>query len=410
MKTNQLIDFFKLAVKNLQHRKLRSWLTMIGIFIGIAAVVSLISLGRGMQQSITEQFEKAGSNVISIMGSSGGLSSPFVSLISSKPLTTKDVKQIEKVKGVDQVAGTLATTASIAFRGETKTMFVWGMDPGPTKEIIKKSEGYTILKGRDLRPGDDDKVLLGYDVGFKLFKHEINPGDKLLINEKSFKVVGVVSKVGNRFDDQAVMVPLKTLQDLINEKEKLSMIFLSVKQGFGVNKVADDIGDRLRKFRNEEEGSETFQVSTPKDLLRVFSSILLIVQAVLIGIAAISLLVGGIGIMNTMYMAVLERTKEIGIMKAIGAKNNHVMIIFLIESGLLGTFGGVIGVAIGLSISKGVEVIVKSITGTPLISAYISWWLVLFAIAFSFVIGVFSGLMPARQAASLNPAETLRYE
>ncbi|MCD6464105.1 ABC transporter permease [Candidatus Woesearchaeota archaeon] len=406
----QVFDFLELAITNLQHRKLRSWLTMIGIFIGIAAVVSLISLGKGMQQAITKQFEEAGSNIITIMGASGGMASPVLASISAKPITVKDKKKVEHVQGVDQVAGILVTTALVSFKGEEKSLMLWGMDPGPTKEIVRKSQNYEIAKGRELEEGDKAKAVLGFEVANNLFRRKVKVGDKILINNKPFTVVGIVERVGNKLDDEAVIIPLQTLRDLINEQEKYSMLLLTVKQGYDPEIVAEKIRETLRKFRDEEEGSETFQVSTPKDLLKVFNSILTIVQVVLVGIAAISLLVGGIGIMNTMYMAVLERTKEIGVMKAIGAKDSHILTIFLAESGLLGAVGGLIGVVIGLSISKSVEVIVKAVTGTQWIVAYVSWWLILFAIAFSFIVGVISGLLPARQAAMLNPADALRYE
>ncbi len=406
----QVFDFLELAITNLQHRKLRSWLTMIGIFIGIAAVVSLISLGKGMQQAITKQFEEAGSNIITIMGASGSMASPVLASISAKPITVKDKKKVEHVQGVDQVAGILVTTALVSFKGEEKSLMLWGMDPGPTKEIVRKSQNYEIAKGRELEEGDKTKVVLGFEVANNLFRRKVKVGDKILINNKPFTVVGILEKVGNKLDDGAVVIPLQTLRDLINEQEKYSMLFLTVKQGYDPEIVAERIRETLRKFRDEEEGSETFQVSTPKDLLKVFNSILTIVQVVLVGIAAISLLVGGIGIMNTMYMAVLERTKEIGVMKAIGARDGHILTIFLTESGLLGAVGGLIGVIGGLTITKSVEVIVKAVTGTQWIVTYVSWWLILFAIVFSFIVGVISGLLPARQAAMLNPADALRYE
>ena len=164
----------------------------------------------------------------------------------------------------------------------------------------------------------------------------------------------------------------------------------------------------MRRFRNVKKDEEDFDVQTPEQLLGSFGDIVNIVQSVLIGIAAISLLVGGIGIANTMYTAVVERTKEIGIMKSVGAQNKDILLIFIIESGLLGAIGGLIGVVLGFGLSYGVEVISKNFIGTNLIEAYFSYTLFFGALLFSFFIGAIFGVMPARQAALMQPVDALR--
>jgi putative ABC transport system permease protein len=172
--------------------------------------------------------------------------------------------------------------------------------------------------------------------------------------------------------------------------------------------VTENIKKSLRTSRKVDKGKEDFTVQTPESLLATLNSILMIIEAVLVGIAAISLLVGGIGIMNTMYTAVLERTKEIGIMKAVGATNREIMFLFLIESGLLGLIGGLIGVLLGFGISKSVEMVAFQVYESPLIQAEFSFWLLSGALMFAFLVGSFSGWFPARQAARLNPIEALR--
>ena len=182
------------------------------------------------------------------------------------------------------------------------------------------------------------------------------------------------------------------------------------KTGFDVTSVADGIERKLLQIKNEKQDQETFIVQTSEQLLTSFTNIFNIVQGVLVGIAAISLLVGGIGIMNTMYTSVLERTKEIGTMKAVGAKNSDILQIFLFESGLLGLVGGAIGVAMGVGLGKGVQYIATAALGTNLLQASITFPLIAGALAFSFIIGSLSGILPALQAARLKPADALRYE
>ena len=174
--------------------------------------------------------------------------------------------------------------------------------------------------------------------------------------------------------------------------------------------MAEDIEEELRDERNEKEGQETFSVQSFSQLLETFTDIFAVIQAVFVGIAAISLVVGGIGIMNTMYTSVLERTKEIGTMKAVGAKNSDIFKIFLFESGLLGLVGGTIGILMGMGIAKSVEYIAMIQLGSPFIKAVFGLPLIIGALTFSFLVGTISGVLPAMQAAKLKPADALRYE
>ena len=188
------------------------------------------------------------------------------------------------------------------------------------------------------------------------------------------------------------------------------MLYVQIKPGFSPEQVAENIKKELRKERNEKEGEETFSIQTFKQLLETFQNVFAVVQGVLVGIAAISLIVGGIGIMNTMYTSVLERTKEIGTMKAVGARNSDILTIFLIESGLLGLIGGAIGIMIGVGLGKGAEYVASVALGVSLFRASFPLWLIFGALLFSFLIGSFSGLLPALQASKMKPVDALRYE
>jgi len=402
-------DLLFLALNNLKRRRLRSWLTMIGIFIGIMAVVSLISIGQGLQESISEQFETLGTDTITVIGKAGVIVSPVASELSSFPLTEKDVDIIRKVNGVDMASPFLLKSLEVEFKKEKQAVLVSGIVPDEYNKIFENSLEFD--RGRQLEENDKNKLVIGYNTANKDFGKTINEGSSVRINGSVFEIIGILKKMGTP-DDSSIIMTLDDLRELSGEEKIISMIFIKAKQGTNVTEVADRTENKLKDYRNEKKSEEpkTFAVSTSEQLLQAFSNVFGIVNAVLVGIAAISLLVGGVGIMNTMYTAVLERTREIGTLKAIGAKNSDVLLLFLFESGMLGLVGGAIGIALGFGISKGAEYIAATALGTGLLKASFSWVLVAGALFFSFTIGALSGVMPAIQASRLRPVDALRYE
>ncbi|MCX6711721.1 MAG: ABC transporter permease [Candidatus Woesearchaeota archaeon] len=404
-----IFDYFLLSFKSIRKRKLRSWLTVIGIFIGIAAVVSLISLGQGLQTAIDEQFQQLGKDKIIIqpitLGPPGSVTSK--SLI----LTSKDLKFIENINGVEWAIGYLVKSDQVQFKDEKKVEFIIGMNPSDLTTNLEL-QGTKIIEGRSLKNGDKFKVVVGYNHGVdkKIWNRGIKVGDSVEIEGYKFKVVGRFDKTSNPLEDGYLFVPKDTLKEVLNTGDEESQIVVKVQQGYDVKIVADAIKEKLRRFRGEKENQETFQVSTSEQILESFNNIFGIIQTVLAGIAAISLLVGGIGIMNTMYTSVLERTRDIGIMKSIGAKNSDILVIFLIESGFLGLIGGAIGVGIGYVIGKGVEYAAVNYLGTTLLRAVFPLYLTVGSLAFSFFVGSIAGLLPAIRASKLKPVDALRYE
>ena len=402
-----IFDLIIFSFKGLSHRKLRSWLTIIGIFIGISAVVGLVSLGQGMQEAIAKQFEELGTDKITIVPGTSVFGSQAA--FTSSKLTEKDLETIRKVKGVKYAAGMIISNAVVDFREEEKTSFVTGIPLDEnSREILEDSQSFKILEGRDLRQGDKYKIIVGYDVARgDLFSKEVHVRDKLKIKGKEFKVVGILEKIGNRMDDSTIVIPLEVAREIFDLKDEYRMIIAKVKNGEKPSKVAEDIKKALRRERGLKEGEEDFAVETKEDLIKSFNTILGIVSIVLIGIAAISLLVGGVGIMNTMYTSVLERTRDIGIMKAIGAKDRDILIIFLFESGFIGLVGGIIGCILGIALALGVTQF-ASVAGYGFLEAKVSLDLILFAIGFSFIAGAISGILPASRASRLQPVEALR--
>lgn len=401
------LNYLLLALDSIKHRRLRSWLTMIGIFIGVAAVVSLISLGQGMQSSIESQFEMMGSNKLIIMPGVGMGMMP-----TSEKLTSKDLTIVEKVKGVDIVTEMIYSSSLIEFKDEARHTLVIGLPTDDSANIFKDMQGFETEKGRDLKEGDKLKAVIGYlvarDNGF--FEEGAGIRDRIIIKGEEFRVVGIMEQVGNPQDDRQVYIPLDIAREIFEREGEIDAIYVQVKSGFEPTEIAEDIKEELREFRNEKEGEETFSIQTFEQILESFNTIFGIVQAVLVGIAGISLLVGGIGIMNTMYTSVLERTKEIGIMKAVGARNSDILLLFLVESGLLGLFGGFIGIVIGLGFAKAVEFIISNNLGVDLLKVAIDPVLITGSLLFAFVIGSLSGMFPARQAARMKPVDALRYE
>lgn len=402
-----LKDYFKLAYQNARHRKLRSWLTMIGIFIGIAAVVALISLSQGLQSAIAEQFVSLGSDKVIVQGAGSGFGPPGTGV--EVPLTEEDLDVIEGVNGVDNAVGRLIRSVKLEFNSETKFSYVASL-PKENEDIVLALEAnnYKIGQGRLLTKSDKFKAMVGGDFADDFFDSPILIRDKITIEGQEFKVVGILKKSGNPQQDSTLVIPEDALKEILGLDDIYDIIPAKVSSGEDMGIVTERIKKDLRNHRNVEEGKEDFSIETPEGILATLTNILMVIQGVLVGIAAISLLVGAIGIMNTMYTAVIQRTKEIGIMKALGARRRMIMFLFLIESGFLGFLGGLIGIIIGSGISKLVEVVAFQIYGSYLIQADFNIPFLLGMLSFAFLIGAASGVFPAKQAAQLKPVDALR--
>lgn len=401
-----LKDYFAIAYGSLRKRFLRTSLTMLGIFIGIAAVVSLISLGQGLSNAINQQFASVGTDKVIVQGASAGFGPPGQN--AAGIITKDDLELVRRVPGVAKAAGRLLRSVTIEFGDETKVEFLASLPhDAESRELVIEANALKVQSGRLIKSSDRGKILVGNNyAGTDEFKKPLEVGSKVLLNGKQFEVAGVLKKIGQGRDDSIIMNE-DDARELLDEDEEYSAIFAQVAQNEKPSDAADRILREMRRDRNQKEGFEDVTVSTSEELIASINTIIGVVQAVFIGIAAISLLVGGIGIMNTMYTSVMERTREIGIMKAIGARNSDIMWIFLLESGLLGMAGGAIGVLIGIGLSKFVEFIGQGMLGDVLKASF-PWYLIAGALAFSFIVGALSGVFPARQASKLEPVEALR--
>ena len=403
-------DYLLFSWKEMKRRKLRSWLTLLGIIIGIAAVVALITLGQGLQNAIAQQFNALGNDKLFIAAKGSSLTAGLS--IDAVKITMKDLDIIRRIPSIKRATGLIYTTVRIEFNDNVRYFFLTGM---PTEKeervLVGEAQNYKILKGRPLEHGDTFKAVVGYEYTKEgLFGRTVEVGDRILIHDKEFTVVGIWDRTGSPPDDQGVMIPLETYADLLNTDDELGILIAQVEAGEDTGTVGEEVEKELRKYRRLEEGKEDFSVETPQQLAATFSTVLDIVQIVLVGIAAISLFVGGIGIMNTMYTAVLQRTRDIGVMKAVGAKNSQILVLFLLESGLYGLGGGIIGVLVGSAFAKIVEAAFAVIIGPAFLSISLDPLFMSATLLFSFVVGCLSGIAPARRASTLNPVESLRYE
>ncbi len=402
-------DFMRMSLENFKNRKVRSWLTMVGIFIGITAVVAIISLGQGLQVAINEQFNELGLDKIFIQPGGGGFGGSAAVILDDD-----DRKEIENTQGVINTLGLVFQSATIEFKDEQEQVLVTGYTLKEGDELYKEMMGVYIEQGRLLERGDSFKAVVGFSHAQdkRIWSRGLGLGDKLVIRGFDVTVVGIQEDLGNAADNEGVQISAEAYERIfgVRVEEEYQNIVAQTAPGQDPNVIAENIEKNLRNFRNLDEGDEDFSLQTTEELADSFGSILNIVNVVIIGIAAISLVIGGIGIMNTMYTAVVERTQEIGIMKAIGAQNKDILTIFLIESGILGLVGGAIGVITGLGIAKIVEIVGIIQTGSPLIRFWWSWELIVGALLFSFLVGAISGLAPAYQASKQKPVDSLRYE
>ena len=391
-------DYVTFAWNSIINRGLRSWLTIVGIVIGVAAIISLITVGQGMQNAIEEQFEKLGiRNIRIVPGSLTGPPSAFF------VLDNEIIDKTEAIGVVEYVDKVMIESGVLKFNNQDKFVTVIGYD------VALADRGFADVdvraeSGRLFLPGDRGVLLAGSNVGEDFFDRKLSPKNNVLLNEEKFRVIGVLSGTGTDIDDR-VYLPLKDARELFGRPNDVNIIVVHVKDGIKI-KDAQEIIERelLRSFDDDD-----FDILTPEQILNEINSILGAVQAVVAGIATISLLVGAVGIMNSMFTSVLERTRDIGLMKAVGAGNSQIAMIFLAEAGIMGTIGGVLGILLGTALAHGVGFAAKA-AGFPLLSIRLDPVTVLTALLISFLVGALAGLLPALQAAKLKPVDALRYE
>lgn len=399
------------ALESVSSNKMRSGLTIIGIVIGVAAVIAIISLGRGAEGTIIGSIQGIGTNLIFVFR--GGSEE----VLNPKPLTLGDAAAMSDIFQAPSVAGVapiLQGDVKVSMGGESTNTRIVGVTPdyGLVRNT-SMAEGEFINEEHVL--GQASVVLLGTEVAEDLFdRKEGLVGETIRIDGRPFRVIGVLeTKGGSSFgnEDDQVMVPLSTAQTRLLRRSPSDRVDTIIVQAFdseAVPQASEEISYILRTRHRTDIGADDFSILTQQDFLDTAQTITGVLTIFLGGIAAISLLVGGIGIMNIMLVSVTERTREIGLRKAMGARRIDILFQFLTESALLSMIGGIIGIGLGALISLAVGRIAAA-SDTPL-SPSIGLDTVLLATLFSAAVGLFFGLYPANRASSLEPVEALRYE
>ncbi len=399
------------ALESLAANKMRSILTVLGIVIGVAAVIAMISIGRGAESTITGSIQGIGTNLIFVFrGGTEDVRNP-------KPITLGDAGAISdpfQAPSVELVAPVLQGSGAYSFGGETSNSEIQAVTPeyGPVRNNAV-TEGEFITEEHIL--GRASVVVLGPDLAEKLFgRSQGVTGETVRIDGQPFRVIGVLeSKGGSGFsnEDDRGVVPFTTAQQRLlrrSSSENVDMLMVQVVSSQAVPQAMEEISQILRTRHRTEIGADDFTILSQQDFLDTASMITNVLTIFLGGVAAISLLVGGIGIMNIMLVSVTERTREIGLRKALGARRLDIQVQFLTESSVLSLIGGIIGIILGWAIAFGVGKIAAA-SNTP-IQPTIDLDIVLLATLFSTAVGLFFGIYPANRAANLEPVEALRYE
>jgi len=399
-------ELITLALSNLKGNVLRTLLTMLGIIIGIASVIIIMSMGQGATASIVDRISTLGANTVNVFPGArrrgpGSISETVTSLVP------KDVEAIADLENVVAVSGVVSARTAVSYQGNNMSASINGVEAD--YQLIQSLEvDLGSFFDKSQVKGMAKVAVIGVDVVSELFEEgEESLGKAIRLDGKSFRVIGVLEQndaSGMSNPNQAIYIPLDTMMKTVIGQDYLGSIAVLATDSESVDQVVEDV-ENLLIDRHEiiDMDLKDFTIMNFQEMISTISNVTGILTTLLSAIAAISLLVGGIGIMNIMLVTVTERTKEIGLLKSIGAKNGHILNQFLLEAVVLTVTGGLIGVTIGV----GIAFVIAKIVDIPFIVKFSS---IIIAVGVSSLVGVVFGYYPARNAAKLSPIDALRYE
>jgi len=397
---NGLVHLIKAAYADFRRNKVRTFLTSLGIMIGVFAVVMLIALGLGLKNYLKEQFENLGANLIMVMPGSGfggegaGFAGAFMGGID---FDEKDVSSLKRIAKVEYVVPVFFKSSLVKAGSDEEYLYIQGVSSDLFELMNTK-----LIEGRVFSKSDVQArakvAVIGERAAKSLFGEASDAVNRIVrFSNQRFKIIGVAENTGDQEQDKSIIIPYKTTFGSINPDKTFWAIYLGVEDEDDVEEVKAKAEEILSKRYKEDD----FSVTGQSELLSTVNQIFNVVNGVLVAIGSISLIVGGIGIMNIMYATVTERTKEVGIRRAVGATERDILLQFLTESVVLSIFGGLLGLLLATLVVLGVRTVFP---------ATINFLAVVITFVVSSAIGIFFGVFPARRAAKLPPIEAIRYE
>ena len=400
-------ESIKYSLNSLKKSKARSLLTILSIFVGIATIFIFVSFGWGLYDYIDEFASSSSADKLMIMPKGTGVGAPGMD--TTFKLLDDDVRVIENTAGVYEATGVYTKVAEVV--QDTSKKYVFIMAYNPDLPMVMELSDVEVIEGRDLRSGDSGKVTLGYNYLIKnrIFPKSYSLNGKINVQGQELRIVGFVEKFGNPQDDSNIYVTNDFMTELYSGEELSYGMIVARVDKENIDEIAERVEKKLGRARNLDEGKEDFSVDSYVDLLESFMVVLDIIIGFILLIAFISIIVSAVNTANTMITSVLERFKEIGVLKSIGARNSEIFKIFLFESGFLGFVAGVIGVLVGwIATDFGAKILDN--LGYGFLSPHYSWVLFGGLILFATFTGAISGMIPAWRASKINAVDALRYE
>ncbi len=394
------------------HSKLRSWLTITGIVIGVAAVIAIVSIGDGMQQTLNAQLNALGGDIVTItpgaergggmfgMRGGGGGGQATTKAIE---LGSSDLQALKSIPDIALIDTNIRESVNVSYLGKSGKVSITGVD----QKIWSQITTTTIQTGRMLGPADQNVIVIGGNLASSYFSQPVGINKMISINGSAFRVVGIL-------DDQttSVYMPIQMAYQVMPDKTNgiYDTLVVKIKNQDQLDFVITEIQNKLMIARHVTQNKMDFSVTSRKEMQQARAATMSSMSNFLLAIAAVSLIVGSIGIANTMFTSVLEKTKEIGIMKAIGARNPDILFIFLFNAGFIGLVGGIIGVILGTMLSGFMPALMGGSLPMTRGGTIVTLNSIIMALSVSVVVGILAGLIPAYQASKLKPVDALRYE
>ncbi|OGM01713.1 ABC transporter substrate-binding protein [Candidatus Woesearchaeota archaeon RBG_13_36_6] len=412
----KFIKCLKHAFNMVVHSKIRSWLTIIGIVIGVSAVIAIMSIGEGMQESMEEQMGGLGSDILTITagfsrggsmfggggGEGGGPGGGGEATEEEVVLSRTDLQALRGIPDIALIDTEIRGNVDVSYLGKSGSVSLTGVD----QKVWSQITTLEIKEGRMLDSADQNVVVIGGGLASSYFDQPIGINKMITIEENVFRVVGILDD-----NSRSIYMPIQMAYQVLEDKENdvYDSIVVKIKDENNLDAVIEKIENKLMIVRHVTEKEMDFSISSSKQMQETRSEMMSSMNSFLVAIAAVSLIVGSVGVANTMFTSVLEKTKEIGIMKAIGARNKDILLIFLFNSGIIGFFGGVLGVVFGIILS-GLLPTLMGESGMLRSGTFVSINSIILALSVSILVGIIAGFVPAYQASKLKPVDALRYE